>query len=398
MTLMELALKNITNRKFRTAINIFVISIAVGIFVMTYSLSENINKIAHQEILDKSIQNEIDVTAYNKEDFLTYNDILTIKQLKNVNYVTPKESIFVGIMTDMDDINNNVIAATLEGINFNAINSYICAGNIDDSEHCCVVPQMFVGKDIVYYGESLLGTEIEFEYTLEKGKVVKFTRTVGAIYDATNLDLAENTILLDSDDLEKALASVYKISTQQYIQQNQYLEIKVYVADENIVDETRDEIKNLGYNAIDINDKQNNVIGIVKYILWIGSGISIIIKILACSSIASMMLNSVNSRRKEIGILKAIGMENIHIRKIFFDEILIICILSMLIGVGGAQIGLMLMSNRAADIFNMVFSKNLSMKGLLIGGVMGIIVPLIFAAIPIFKAGKIEPAKTMKEE
>jgi putative ABC transport system permease protein len=107
-----------------------------------------------------------------------------------------------------------------------------------------------------------------------------------------------------------------------------------------------------------------------------------------------------NERRREVGILRAIGAHQSHIMKIFLAEAMLISTMGGLAGVimGHSLIhylakGFTLLSKLGA--VSAVTMGNIGI-GLIAMGV-GIAICLIGAAIPIFRLARMEPLLAIKE-
>lgn len=108
-----------------------------------------------------------------------------------------------------------------------------------------------------------------------------------------------------------------------------------------------------------------------------------------------------NERRREVGILRAIGAHKSHIMKMFLSEAMII---SLIGGIAGIGIGNYLINHLAGNfdllsrlgayaslsLLNIVYS--------IIAMLVGIGVCLIGAAIPVVRLAKMEPLLAIKEE
>ena len=68
-------------------------------------------------------------------------------------------------------------------------------------------------------------------------------------------------------------------------------------------------------------------------VFFIGIGLSIISFIYSIISISLNMFNSIQKRQNEIGILKAIGYTNKHIKRLILCESLIISFISLVVSI-----------------------------------------------------------------
>ena len=87
-------------------------------------------------------------------------------------------------------------------------------------------------------------------------------------------------------------------------------------------------------------------------VFFIGIGLSIISFIYSIISISLNMFNSIQKRQNEIGILKAIGYTNKHIKRLILCESLIISFISLVVSI--------LISKIILIILNIFVCNNLS--------------------------------------
>ncbi|MEM4772915.1 MAG: FtsX-like permease family protein, partial [Nanoarchaeales archaeon] len=113
--------------------------------------------------------------------------------------------------------------------------------------------------------------------------------------------------------------------------------------------------------------------------------------------VANTMFSSVIERKKEIGILKALGMRNIHVLKIFLLESIIIGffagIFGILIGSFGSKI-----FEYAYSIYGYNFKVYLGIDLILISFLIPIFVCIISGFVPAYQASKIDPVEILKSE
>jgi len=143
-----------------------------------------------------------------------------------------------------------------------------------------------------------------------------------------------------------------------------------------------------------IKDKLSDIISIFSLTISISSALAIL---LAWSTFTALA----NERRREVGILRAIGAKRLHIIRLFLTEALIIG----LVGSGtGVILGHQLLKELASNFhllkqLNAVSSfsaANLPISCMALGA--GIIVCLIGALLPVLRLANMEPFTAIKEE
>ncbi len=108
--------------------------------------------------------------------------------------------------------------------------------------------------------------------------------------------------------------------------------------------------------------------------------------------IANIMFVSVSERTKIIGIKKAMGAHKNHILAEFLLESIILCILGGIIGLLLVYI-LATIATRTAD-----FTFGLSMKNILIGISVSILIGIISGFLPASKASKMDPVEAIRSK
>lgn len=131
----------------------------------------------------------------------------------------------------------------------------------------------------------------------------------------------------------------------------------------------------------------SNVTGIVALIITLIGGVSLIV---GGISVMNTMLISVNERKKEIGIKKAIGSTNFSIMLEFLIESLIIVMISCILGIG---IGLII-SYLLINIYGITFVINL--KTICIAVLFSVLIGALFGVYPAYKASKLNPVESLK--
>lgn len=149
-----------------------------------------------------------------------------------------------------------------------------------------------------------------------------------------------------------------------------------------------------GNIGTDVRATLKDIIKIFSITILISTALAIL---LAWSTFTAMT----NERRREVGILRAIGAKQSHIMKIFLIEATIISTIGGLIGVA---LGHYLLHYLASD-FNLlkklgaIAAFNLTTVLLsLVALLAGVVVCLIGAAVPTIRLARMEPLKAIKEE
>jgi putative ABC transport system permease protein len=149
-----------------------------------------------------------------------------------------------------------------------------------------------------------------------------------------------------------------------------------------------------GSIGADVRTTLKDITSVFSITILISSALAVL---LAWSTFTALA----NERRREVGILRAIGAHRSHIMKMFLSEAAIISLLGGIIGIG---IGNYLIHHLAGnfDLLNKLGAyASISMLNVLysiIAMLVGIGVCLIGAAIPVIRLARLEPLQAIKEE
>ena len=173
------------------------------------------------------------------------------------------------------------------------------------------------------------------------------------------------------------------------------------IGDISLVGQENEDLNSLGENVIkilspkkelyfeNINNYKKTIGNIADLVTLIITLIGAISLIVGGISVMNTMLVSVNERKKEIGIKKALGETNVSIMAEILTESLIIvvfsCILGMMIGIFISYIIVKL-----CDI-----ELSISVSSLLSSFVFSVFTGSIFGIYPAYKASKLDPVKSL---
>jgi len=386
--MLELALKNILRYKVRSLLTIAGIGIGIGLIIALGSIGAGISLEAGK--VAKDFAGVIHVTSL--ESNISQETIEKIKKIGGVQYVIAIPAYYSsGANSDPEAAGSS----TQTVFSFNAIDpkdqDYVVKKEVkakrgrkliesDNGEEVALVGSdaakyyhLGLGGSMPYYSLSYEGdTPIETEYDF----------TVVGIIEATGDYKTDSLILVP-------------LSTMQTIEPDQAIT-------EVIVGAT--DIKNVEKVTADINKKVAGVsasddIGSIreseKYLGQINQAIMFLGIISALSGalgLANTMVMSVMERRREIGVLKALGAANSTVLAQVMEESAILSILGWVLGFGLGWIPKLFVLRYAH--FDPIITPDLLMITFGLALTIG-----IFAGIyPAWKAAKLDPVEVLKYE
>jgi len=399
----KLALENLKHRGLRSWLTILGIFIGIAAVVALISMGAGLKAAVLGQFgslsVDKlTIQNKgtgfgpPGSTAIEK---LNDNDIKIIESVQGVELVIPR-------------------LIRIVKIEYNKILSYTYIADLPDTKE---------GAKLVYdsfdveledgnllkpedTGKVLLGYDFahtkEFEKDLAVGKKIKINgrdfEIAGILKKSSSFQL-NMVVIMPTKDLQDLLNI-----------KNEWDMIVAQVQDKNKINEVAKDIEDklrkdrhekIGEETFSVETPLqalgavNTVLNIVNAIVV---GIAMISLIVGGVGIANTMYTSVVERRKEIGIMKAIGAKNKDILWIFVIESgllgLVGGIVGALIGLGGA-IEISSIANNALgnDLFKVSISYPLLFSAVAFSFVLGI----FFGVFPALQASKLKPVEALRK-
>ncbi|MGC8768585.1 ABC transporter permease [Calditerrivibrio sp.] len=383
MNIFTIPLKNIRRKILRSCIILFIFSVGVVSVVSLYKVSkvvsqtleEKLNKFGANIIINpKSESLTINYGGVNLGNILydikylelppLIDKIRNIKYKNNISAIAPK-------LVVVKEINGKKIGVV--GVNFAEELKIKNYWNINGT-----VPH---NKD-----EILVGSETSMNLKLKTGDEVNLN---GKLFKVSG-------ILEKVGSEEDYLVFIDILTLQQMtalINKGNFIEISALCSGcpiDEIVAELEKVIPDVKINALQKIVKQRmSAIYFVQHLSYMVSGV---ILITSCFMIALFIFNSVNERKKEIGILRSMGYSSGDIFIIFSFEGVLIGFLS---GLVGYLLSLMVSNSvlKYLHVENINFSFNL--LEMLFVVIAMVLLSLISASYPSYKASTIEPADTI---
>jgi ABC-type antimicrobial peptide transport system permease subunit len=182
--------------------------------------------------------------------------------------------------------------------------------------------------------------------------------------------------------------------------QPRFAALMVRARDLNEVTAVRERIGELGYDTIASETLLANVERYVRVVEIVLAGIGVIALVIAALGIGNAILASIRERRREIGVMKAIGARNRDVLRVFLIE-------AAAVGVVGGLLGT-LAGWGAAEVVDAVVNRYLGGQGLAaaplvfpwgvaVGGILGSTILAVAAgAGPSIRASRLPAAEAME--
>lgn len=342
-----LANKNLSRRKGTVIVSTILIIISVVIFILAYSFIESLSSTMDKAILNNIAYRTIVVTGVPNDK--TEEVVEEINKNPNITVAMKSEeySTYVNLINLNNEFEN--ISIGLIGVGNYTQPNIIKGRNIEDGENkVCIIPKrlytdsIYEDYDINKYVniEDLLGKKISIEYysydegskdtnrSINKNFIEEYT--VVGVYDETENVMDSNSLFIPYSDVN---------CINQNIKDNTILNPNVVYSNKSTimaivnnslnVEKVLEDIQQLKYRALVKSTANTNLLNIVNLITSI---VLIVLVIIIFVNIVSSSIKSVNERKYEIGMMKAIGYKNNTIQNILLTENLIIGIKAYLAG------------------------------------------------------------------
>ncbi len=390
LSLAQIAWKGVSRKMFRNIVLVFAVGLLVSLLVFALLFKSAVEDDIDQAT--KRLGADI-VIVPPKAKSMAEEFILESKS--KIFYM---DSSVYDEIKDMDDI-----AASTYQIYLNTLDSGCCSvveGQViafDQESDFVVTPWMDnpakLKKDEVYVGHYVweyLGLIETMNLFGAKIKMVDKLETTG-----TGIDHGIFMRMEDLDNITESSLGRYKKGQISII----FLKIKEGRDIDVVVGHIRDinpriGIMTRGNIGADIRTTLKDILRVFIITISISSLLAVL---LAWSTFSALA----NERRREVGIMRALGARKGHIVNLFLSEAFII---SLLGGIIGIFLGHYLISYLAAD-FSLLAKLDTeaaltssSVVISIIGLVSGILVCLTGAALPVMRLARLEPLLAIKEE
>lgn len=375
--LIDLAIKNIFRQKTRTSLAIIGILIGIGAVVALGSISEGIYTQITEEM--QFMAGTIMVYSKGSSGFMTgfegseiteenieeFEDFSGVKEV--VPYVMRMGEIEIGMGSTM----------LIIGIDPEDVEFFKSRGTDLESGREIVVGDTYQALIGYTYAE-MNGLEVGDSIELKKNSF-----EVVGIIEATDADI-DNSIIIPID----TMMDVYNMDN--------YRALFITPEDISKVDILADDLKSSfdDFEFTTTSDLVKQMAQIIDMIRFFTIGISSIAAVVGGLGVMNTMIMSVLERRREIGIMKAIGATNRYILTQILIEAVMISLIGGLVGILVGSLGSYSLRFISGGLATAKVTVNLAAGGLLFAISLG----LVGGFYPAWKAAKLDPIEAIRYE
>lgn len=322
--LVPLAWGSLRRNKLRSFLTVGAIGFGVAVMVYLLSLGMGLEELSVGKVLKSNTLLSLKVSSFDKTiKPLTPETVEEIVGVPSVTEVLPKLSVKGQISLA------KVAAVSIIGVD----SSYF---DVTESESIVAGKAYTEGET----GTMLVTTAVLKAFDLDQNKtpLLTFGLQLGADYGTSNQvsDVVVRGVIKNDTALSIYLPRDY---LESLIKENKpnYDEITAIVTNAESISPASEAIRGLGYKVtavVETVDQIKRVFSIVQIILTILGSIALIV---ASIGMFNTLTVSLLERTREIGIMKALGMKKIDVKRLFITEALLIGLLG---GIGGIFLAL----------------------------------------------------------
>lgn len=402
--ILKFSLKNAFRKKGVSFLAILGVAVGIALMVFILSSSAGINEI-FQESFTKTAA-EISVSGggaapmgfgigNNEESLLPESYIKKIEKIDHVKAVSPRIiavlpeisvkivdpfSLLVGVDAERDKASEGPTTFIVEGRSFSRKNEIIIGKSFLQSASMAGTKEedLQIGKEVI--------VTIPPKKFGEKPKKIKL-KIVGKFETGNFL---EDFYIFTSKETAREIAGISKGKVSSII-------VKVDSIDnvEKVEKEIKTSFKNADPPIQTLLNKDifSNLQGTLNTFSQFRLGISVVAGIAGGMCILIVMLISVIERKKEFGILKAIGWSNFNIISSIIVESLVLSLIGVSLGLLLGRLGIYF-AGHYLEIFKDILIINWQTLAVILG--FGALLGIIGGIYPALKASRVAPMETLR--
>ncbi|MCX6812267.1 MAG: ABC transporter permease [Candidatus Berkelbacteria bacterium] len=322
---LRIAVSNLKSNKMRTILTVAGISVGIGAIVFLVSLGYGLQDLSIKKIASIEAVNTLEVSD-GKQEINKLNQAMAGKfnALPNVTKVSPL--MMVGGKTDIGSSKTDMVANLVDDNFFALDGTKVASGSLYPAG---VSDQSVVSSGLV----KALGSDTATELGKEIFVDLNF---VAAGNQAATVTKKFKVAGVITDDSSSYIYAPISLFSDKVLDTTIFNSIKVAVSGTDKIPDARKAIEDLGFSVTSVADTISQVNQIFRIVQIVLALFGVIALVVAAIGMFNTMTIALLERTRDIGIMKAIGVYNIDVAKIFLSESAMIAVMG---GVMGTVLG-----------------------------------------------------------
>ncbi|MBD3155107.1 MAG: FtsX-like permease family protein [Candidatus Aenigmarchaeota archaeon] len=380
--MLDMALRNVFRQKARTALTVLGVMIGIAAVVALGSLSEGLRV----QITKNLEQASGIVTVTEKSD----QGLFVGMTSSELSQETVDEIMSIDGVRDATPVVYEVGYLDDESLGFGQPTLFESGVNPEDIELFTTEGAILDEGEVLEEGDTdyaMIGYTISEDLDLEVGDIVTVEERdfiIKGVYEE-----------FGDPGLDSGIIIPIEIA-QELFERDTYSAVIIYPEDLDEVETLANDIEDSidGVSAFTTAEFAKQIQGIVDQIGFFTIGIAAISAIVGGLGVMNTMIMSVMERRREIGVLKAIGATNSYVLRMILIESAIISLIGGLIGLGIGYLGSNALSFLTGGQAEGIVTIRLAVYSLVFALFLGIVGGLY----PANRASKLSPVEALKYE
>ncbi|SKA92155.1 ABC-type transport system, involved in lipoprotein release, permease component [Clostridium sp. USBA 49] len=378
------------NRNKRNSVNsIIIISIALVMFNLISGMMFGIKKSLNNSVVLNDNLKFIYVESKG-DNILKHENIQEFSKISGVETAFERITVQVGLRNKDRKNITTLLAVPDEALKYfdNRLSKYNSKNSI------------ILNEDIKEFSA---GDNLTLDYSIKidenSGIQGELPISVSQKYKQGNvLDLPPNVSLAPSDLVYDIKSRFYNVSVEDLKKNSSIDKIIVVVNNIDKLNEVADQIELKGYLTNYSMKASKDLPQFSKVIVGLSSIILIVLLLLSCTNINSTIKQNLNNRKREIGIMKALGFKSTHILKILLSEMTCLVIATFIVSIISSFVVIFAINKFVIDTSVSISKIDFNYIQILLSFIMITVVVNLSTIKNIVVTSKLNPIDIIREE
>ncbi len=325
--LFEISIKNLLAHRLRTFLTVGGVVIGIGAIVFLVSLGFGLQRLVTSQVATMEEMEVFDVT-FGESQIVKIDDqtVARVKELAGVVRVAPMINIATKIHYGSSAIDGVIYGVGQEYMDLAKIRPE--QGEVFSSEDA---QEVIVNQAVL----NLLGVKENQSETIGQEMEFDFIFTTGLLEEGQKKKISKNHKLrvIGIDELAETPFVYLPINILKAEGVTNYSRLKAAVGSREKIEELREAVEHMGYKTEYVGDTITQIDQVFNVFKVAMAGFGAIAMIVAALGMFNTLTVSLLERIREVGLLKAMGMQKKDIQRLFLTE-------AMMIGISGGLFGI----------------------------------------------------------